>query len=47
MDELEEFESWHEDLCAWERYQDELDRIKGENIYEEDELDTETEVSEG
>ena len=27
---MEEFESWHEDLMAWERYQDELERIKGE-----------------
>jgi len=24
---LEEFESWHEDLIAWERFQDELERI--------------------
>ena len=31
MDDLEEFESWHEDLMAWERFQDELERIKGEN----------------
>ena len=22
MDDLEEFESWHEDLMAWERFQD-------------------------
>ena len=27
MDDLEEFESWHEDLMAWERFQDELERI--------------------
>lgn len=33
MDELEEFESWHEDLMAWERFQDELERINGENAY--------------
>ena len=33
MDDLEEFESWHEDLMAWERFQDELERIKGENTY--------------
>ena len=31
---MEEFESWHEDLMARERYQDELERIKGENTYE-------------
>ncbi len=31
MDDLEELESWHEDLMAWEHYQDELERIKGEN----------------
>ncbi len=31
MNDLEEFESWHEDLMAWERFQDELERIKGEN----------------
>ncbi len=35
MDDLEEFESWHEDLMAWERFQDELERIKGENTYED------------
>ena len=28
MDDLEEFKSWHEDLMAWERFQDELERIK-------------------
>jgi len=27
MDDLEEFESWHEDLMAWERFQNELERI--------------------
>ena len=32
---MEEFESWHEDLMAWERYQDELERIKGENTYDD------------
>ncbi len=31
MNDLKEFESWHEDLMAWERFQDELERIKGEN----------------
>ena len=35
MDDLEEFESWCEDLRAWERFQDELERIKGENTYED------------
>ena len=35
MDDLEEFESWHEDLMAWERFQDELERIKGENTYDD------------
>ena len=35
MDDLEEFESWHEDLMTWERFQDELERIKGENSYED------------
>ena len=34
MDDLEEFESWHEDLMAWERFQDKLERIKGENTYD-------------
>ena len=34
MDDLEEFESWHEDLMAW-RFQDELERIKGESAYED------------
>ncbi len=34
MDDLEEFESWHEDLMAWERFQDELERIKGGNTYD-------------
>lgn len=32
MDDLREFESWHEDLVAWERFQDELEMINGENI---------------
>ena len=27
MDDWEEFESWHEDLMAWERFQDELEKI--------------------
>ena len=35
MDDLEEFESWHEDLMAWERFQDELERIKGGNTYDD------------
>ena len=35
MDDLAEFESWHEDFMAWERFQDELERIKGENSYED------------
>ncbi len=35
MDDLEEFESWNEDLMAWERFQDELERIKGENTYDD------------
>lgn len=35
MEDLEEFESWHEDLMAWERFQDELERIKGENTYDD------------
>ena len=35
MDDLEEFESWHEDLMVWERFQDELERIKGENTYDD------------
>ena len=30
MDDLAEFESWHEDFMAWESFQDELERIKGE-----------------
>lgn len=34
MDDWEELESWHEDLRAWERFQDELEKINGENIYE-------------
>ena len=34
MDDWEEFESWYEDLRAWERFQDELERINGENVYD-------------
>ena len=34
MNDWEESESWHEDLMAWERFQDELERIKGENTYD-------------
>ena len=35
MDDLEEFESWHEDLMAWEHFQDELEKINGENTYDD------------
>ena len=35
MDDLEEFESRHKDLMAWQRSQDELERIKGENTYDD------------
>ena len=35
MNDLEEFESWHEDLMAWERFQDKFERIKGENTYDD------------
>lgn len=35
MDDLEELESRHEDLMAWQRFQDELERIKGENTYDD------------
>ncbi len=35
MNDWEESESWHEDLRAWERFQDEFERIKGENTYED------------
>ena len=35
MDDLEEFESWHEDFMAWESFQDELERIKGGNSNED------------
>lgn len=34
MDDLEDIESWHEDLRTWERFQDELERINEENLYE-------------
>ena len=34
-DKLEEFKSWHEDLMAWERFQDELERIRGENFWDD------------
>lgn len=33
MDDLEELESWHKDLMAWERFQDELEKINGDNLY--------------
>lgn len=29
MDDWEESENWHEDLMAWEHFQDELERING------------------
>ena len=32
MNDLEEFENWHKDLMVWEHFQDELERISGENI---------------
>lgn len=35
MDDLEEFESRHKDLMAWQHFQDELERIKGENTYDD------------
>ena len=28
MNDWEESESWHDDLMAWERFQDKLERIK-------------------
>lgn len=34
MDEWEELESWHEDLRIRERFQDELEKINKENLYE-------------
>lgn len=34
MDDWEELESWYEDLRTWERFQDELERINGENLNE-------------
>lgn len=40
MDDLEEFESWHDDLMAWERHQDELERINSE-LYILEELEKE------
>lgn len=36
MNDLEEFESWYEDLTAWERYQDELDRINESDEFNDD-----------
>ena len=33
MDDLEEFKSWHKDLMTWERFQDELERIKPNKSY--------------
>ena len=34
MDGWEELESWHEDLRIRERFQDELEKINKENLYE-------------
>lgn len=34
MNDWEESESWHEDLRAWEHFQDELEKINEENLYE-------------
>lgn len=34
MDDWEELESWHEDLRIRERFQDELEKINKENLYE-------------
>lgn len=34
MDDWEELESWHEDLRIWERFQNELEKINEENLYE-------------
>ncbi len=34
MNDWEESESWHDDLMAWERFQDKLERINGENTYD-------------
>lgn len=34
MNDWEESESWHEDLRAWERFHDELEKINGENLNE-------------
>ena len=42
MNDLEEFENWHKDLMVWEHFQDELERISGENISDNShELDNE------
>ena len=32
MNDWEESESWHDDLMAWERFQDKLERIKGTTL---------------
>ncbi len=34
MCNLEELESWYDDLRAWERFHDELEKINGENLNE-------------
>jgi len=44
MADLEEYESWHEDLMAWECYQDELERIKGGDYGDDDKLEIESET---
>lgn len=31
MFDIEELESWYDDLSAWERHQDELERINGKD----------------
>ena len=41
MTDLEEFESLHEELMAWERHQNELEKIKGEYCEDDDELEIE------
>lgn len=34
MDDWEELESWYKDLRTWEHFQDELEKINEENLYE-------------
>lgn len=45
MNTIEELESWHEDLMAWERFQDELERIKGEEESENVQVSQREELS--